>query len=438
MPRAPGAVPLLGHVLQLVRDPFTFLSSLRQHGDVVRVNLGTLPVYFVTSADLAQEVLVRQARRFEKGRFFDQLKPLVGNGIATASGEVHHRNRRLLQPMFTKERIAGYSDIMSRNACALADAWQPGQTVDLELAMAEYSIETLAETLFSTDIGRPAVKAVRDNLPVVLANLLKRAMSPKALDRLPIRANREFDAAAASLKSVIDDVIAAARREGTSDRNDLLSLLLKEKALSDTEVRDELSTILFAGAETTAASLAWTFHELASHPDVEKKIVAEIHEVVGDRQVTIQDIPKLMGIRRALDEAVRLHGVTLLMRRTTTEVELGGVTLPAGTEVAFSLYAIHRDPNVFDDAGTFNPDRWLPENRDNIPRGAFTPFGAGNHKCIGDQYAWTEATIALATLLSQWQFTPVPGHTPKEVASAVAHADSIPMTVTRRARDTSR
>ncbi|MEV6397987.1 cytochrome P450 [Streptomyces sp. NPDC051907] len=439
VPRVPGAVPLLGHALALWRDPLGFLSSLRQHGDLVRVHLGTMPMVVVTTPDLVHEVTVRQAHSFEKGRFFDRLRPLAGNGLANADGELHKKHRRMIQPMFSRERIAGYSDVMSANAQALADSWAPGDVIDLEPAMAGYAVETLASTLFSTDIGLPAVDAVRRNLPVLLANLLIRAASPKALDRLPIPANRRFDQAAASLRAVIDEVVATSRAAGPTDHDDLLALLLAAQdaesgtRLSDVQVRDELATILFAGAETTAATLAWTFHELVSRPDVEDALVAEIREVVGDGPVTAQHVPALQGIRRVIDEVIRLHGVTLLMRRTTEPVTLGGVELPTGTEVAFSLYALHRDPGLYDRAHLFDPDRWLPERQAQGPgRRAYIPFGAGNRKCIGDLFVWTEATIAIATILRQWRLVPVPGHSPREIASAVAHADRIPMTVVAR------
>ncbi|WP_328724242.1 cytochrome P450 [Streptomyces sp. NBC_00259] len=440
VPRAPGAVPLLGHVLKLWRDPFGFLVSLRRHGDLVRVNLGTMPMYVATSPDVIHEVLVAQSRDFEKGRFFDRLRPLAGNGLANSDGEIHRKHSRLMRPMFSKDRIAGYSAVMTRNAQTIADSWRPGQQIDLEQDMATYTVETLAANMFSSDIGLPAVEAVRRNLPVLLKNLLIRTASPQFLDRLPIPANRDFDAAAAELREVIDQVVATARQRGDTGRDDLLSLLLAAQdeesgeGLSDLEVRDQLSTVLFAGSETTAAALTWVFHELATRPDIEEQIVAEISKVVGDRPVTITDVPQLQTIRRVLDEAMRLHGVTLLMRRTTASVELAGVTLPAGTEVAFSLYALHRDPDRFENPDTFDPDRWLPERQQaaGIGRKEFIPFGSGSHKCIADAFVWAEATIAIATLLAKWQLVPLPGHTPKQVVSAVPRPDRVPMTVTPR------
>ncbi|MFC7305495.1 cytochrome P450 [Streptomyces monticola] len=439
VPRAHGALPVLGHVLKLWRDPLGFLKSLRSTGELVRVDLGTMPMYVATTAGLVQEITVKKARSFEKGRLYDRVRPLVGDGLATASGDIHRRHRRLMQPMFHKERISWYSEVMSSRAMALAESWTDGQELAVEQAMGEYAIETLAETMFSTDIGRPAVAAVRRNLPVILKNMLIRAASPKLFDRLPIRPNRDFDAASQSMREVIDEVIAGTRRSGDTSRPDLLSVLLDARdadtgaALTDAEVRDELVTILFAGTETTASTLSWTFHELARHPDVEKQLVAEIDEVIGDRQVTIEDIPRLPAIRRVLDEVIRLYGVTLLMRRTTEEVELGGVSVPPGTEIAFSLYALHRDPELYENADEFDPDRWLPERRAAIGREEFVPFGSGNRKCIGDVFAWTEATIALATILRRWQLRPLPGHEPKAAASAMAHPDHVPMRVVARA-----
>lgn len=441
VPRAPKGLPLLGHTWQLWRDPFGFLKSLRNTGDVVRVDLGTMPVYFVTTPELVDEVTRSKAQSIsEKGKLFDGMRPLVGEGLATArGGELHRRRRRLIQPMFHQARIAGYAEIMNSRAQALVDSWTPGQHLALEEVMGDLAIETLAATMFSTDIGRPAVEAVREKLPIIQKNMLIRAASPKSLEKLPIPPNRAFDAATKALREVIDDVIADTRRSGKTDQADLLSVLLAARdadtgeALTDEEVRDELVTMLFAGTETMASTLSWAFYEIACHPEVEEQLVAEVDEVVGTGPVTMEDIPRLAGVRRVLDEVSRLHGVALLMRRTTAPVELGGHLIPTGTEVAFSPYAVHRDERLYKDADRFDPDRWLPERRADLTRGSFVPFGAGNRKCIGDAFAWTEGAIIVATVLARWKLVPVPGHTPNEALSSLAHPDHVPMEVVPRA-----
>ncbi|MCB5908042.1 cytochrome P450 [Streptomyces pinistramenti] len=440
VPRAPGALPLLGHTLALARNPFGFLRSLRKSGDLVRVDLGTkLPVYFATSAEMVHEVTVTRARSMAKGRLYERVRPLVGDGLATASGPVHRKHRRLMQPMFHHARIEDYTRTMSRRARELTGSWTHGQRIAVEQVMADYAIETLAETMFSSDIGRPAVEAVRHNLPVILKNMLLRAASPKAFDKLPIRRNRDFDAAALSLRQVIDEVIATTRSSGQADQGDLLSLLMSARdadtgeALSDEEVRDELVTILFAGTETTASTVSWALHAIGNHPEVERQLLAEVDEIVGDGPVTMEQVPRLEGIKRVLDETIRLHGVTLLMRRTTEPVELGGFTVPADTEVAFSLYALHRDPALYTDPDRFDPDRWLPERKAEVPREGFVPFGSGNRKCIGDAFSWAEATILLATILRRYTLRPIPGRVPKEALSAMAHPDRVEMEIISRA-----
>ncbi|MEV5776832.1 cytochrome P450 [Streptomyces antimycoticus] len=433
IPKAPGALPLIGHAWPLLRHPLDFVTSLRDTGPLVHVNIGTLPIIFVTTADLAHEVMVTKAHAVEKGRLFDRVRVLVGDGLATASSDVHRRHRRLMQPAFHHKQIAHYAEIMSDNALALAESWRPGQRLAIEQVMAKLTINTLAATLFATDIAQPAVTSVRRNLPIILKAMLLRAVQPPILDHLPIPSNRCFDAAAAELRSVIDNVIAATRRRPDHHMPDLLSTLLAARdadtgdALTDTEVRDELVTILFAGTETTASTLAWTFYELSQHPEVEQRLLQEINTVVGTRTVTYKDIPQLKYCRRVLDEVIRLHGVTLLMRRTTAPLELAGITIPPGTEIAFSLYALHKDPDLYPNPQRFDPQRWLSADAKSLPHWAFSPFGAGSRRCIGDAFSWTEATITLATVLPRWRLRPASGCSPQEATSAMPHPDHLPM-----------
>ncbi|MFJ5221041.1 cytochrome P450 [Streptomyces sp. NPDC088354] len=441
VPRAPGRLPLLGHAVPLARSPLSFVSSLRDTGDLVRVDIANLPVYFVNSFDLAHEVMVGQATSFEKGRFFDRLRSLVGNGLATSDAETHRRHRRLMQPLFHRERIAGYAALMSDHARQITEAWRPGATLAVVEVMSEFVVASVAASIFSSDLGAPARECVQRNVPVIIKNLLLRTVSPKFLDRVPIPANRRFDAATRELHEVLDAAIASARAAGPGyapQVPDVLSTLLDARdadtgqPLSDIEVRDEVGTILFAGIEATASTLAWALHEIASHPEIEERLVAEIEDVVGDGPVAFEHVRQFPTMQRVLDETVRLHGVTLLMRRALKPVELGGYILTPGTEVAFSLYALHRDPRAYPDPDRFDPDRWLPENSTDRPRTVFLPFGAGNRKCIGDAFAWTAIIIALATILPRWQLRHVPGRSPKEATAAVPHPDHLPMTVLRR------
>ncbi|MEU1277805.1 cytochrome P450 [Streptomyces sp. NPDC005805] len=436
IPLATGGVPGLGHVPRLLRDPLAVLRSLHTEGPVVLLKVGTMPMVYVTSPETVNEVMVKKARSFRKGRLFDRVSELVGEGLANSNGSKHLRNRRLMQPMFYKERLAGYADVMSGRARSLADSWHHGQELDANGVMVTYAIETLAATLFAADIGRPAVQSVREDLPVIMRNMLRRALAPTWMDAWPIW--KEFNRSATRMRSVIDDVITRTRAADPEGRPDLLSLLLAARdgdgvGFTDEEVRDELTTMLFAGSETVASTLAWALHHLALNPDVERAVLDEIKTVVGDRPVAFADVMRLPTVTRVLDETIRLHGVVTLMRRSTEPVTIGGHELPAGTEVLISLYGLHRHPGLYPDPERFDPDRWLPERVAARPREHALPFGAGNRRCIGDRFAWMEAVITLATLLPRWKLVPRPGaRPPTEATASMAHPDRVEMVVHQR------
>ncbi|WP_338674715.1 cytochrome P450 [Streptomyces sp. SCSIO 30461] len=435
IPVAKGRVPGLGHLPRLLRDPLGALRSLHTEGPVLRLQVATMPVVLVTSPEAVHEVLVN-GKAFNKGRMFDRVRSFSGNGLASSDGAYHRRQRRLIQPMFYKERLAGYAETIGKQARALADSWSDGQVIDAHDVMGSYAIGVLTKTLFGADIGAPAIRAVQEDVPLLNSYLLRRAIAPESFDRFPIW--KAFDQASARMRAVFDDAIAATRASEPEARGDLLSLLLSARdetgaSLTDQEVRDELTTMLFAGSETVVSTLAWTLYYLGRHPEVEQELLAEIDEVIGDRQITFADVPRLPSVGRVLDEVIRLHGVVATMRRTTEEVTIGGYTIPADTEVLLSFYALHRRPDLYPDPNRFDPGRWLPEETAARPRQHVVPLGAGAHKCIGDKFAWMEATITLATILPRWQLRSVPGSKPpKEAVAAVAHPVRVPMVIRQR------
>lgn len=445
VPAAPHRLPLLGHALSLLPRPLGYLPTLRKTGGLVRVDLGSFSLYFLTSPQLVAELLRAPATNFDKGWVFDRIRPLLGNGIVTSSGEFHHRQRRLVQPAFHHARIAGYSDIMARNAQSMADSWRPGQTIAADQAMHSLTLATIMETMFSTRLSAAAVAEVHHSLPIVMKDVITRALIPRSLDWLPLPANRRFDAAATRLRDLIDDVILRDRVDDT-DRRDFLSMLLRARftaddggptgtgetteGLGNEQIRDELVTIMVAGTETSATTLSWVLYELARDSDLERRLHDEFVAVLGGRPCRIEDLRALPFAGRVLNETLRLHAPPLLMRRATTPIDIGGVTIPPGTELAYSPHALNRDPELYPEPLRFDPDRWLPERSAHLPRDAFLPFGAGGHKCLGEAFAWTQLNITLATLVRRWRFRIAPGHRVKEVPAGIVRPNALPMTVT--------
>ncbi len=428
-PIVPGRLPLLGHTMSLLVRRFRLLSSLRSHGEVVRIHLGPLPVYFVTSPELAWQVLVTNADRFDKGVLFDKVRPLFGNGLANSNGDFYRRQRRLVQPAFHRKQIAGYVHTMARAAADLVESWRPGEVIAVDKRMEDLALTVVGQALFSAELGRNAIAEVQRSMPILTKYLAIRAFSPQWL---PIPANRRFDEAAARFRRVVTEVIAAARAEN-KDHGDLLSMLLLARdedtgeGMSDQQVHDEIVTILTAGIETTAVALAWFFHELGQHPEVQRRFYSEIDRVLAGRMATFDDIPRLEYTQRIISEVLRKYPLLILMRRARTDVELGGVRIQPGTEVALSQYALHHDARLYPDPARFDPDRWLPDRAARLPKGAFIPFGAGRHRCLGYSFAETEIAIVAATVAARWQLAPVAGKPVRPMRAVTMHPNQLPM-----------
>ncbi|ASR36037.1 cytochrome P450 [Prauserella marina] len=435
-PVAPGRWPLLGHTPAMLRRRFAFTSALREHGDIVTIFLGPMRVHVVTSPSLTHEVLVAKGGSFSKGAMFDKFAPYLGNGLLLSNGKFHLRQRRLIQPAFHRDRIARYATTMVSAATELTDSWRAGEVRAVEEDMQALAVTIVGEALFSTDIGKRAIAEARRSIFLVIKQGMARALSPGIVERLPLRANREFDEAIARMRAIGMEVIADSR-EGGADHGDVLSMLLLAQhedtgaGMTDRQVYDEVLTLLTAGIETTALALAWVFHEVAAHPDVERKLHAELDEVL-EGPVTFADIPRLTYTARVVDEVLRMYPVWILMRRALTDVELGGVRIPEGAEVIVSPHALHFDPDSYEDPHRFDPDRWSPARAKDIPKGAFIPFGAGTRQCVGNVFARTEIIITLATVAAKWWLVPVPGKPVKMKFTSAAYPDGLLMTVTPR------
>lgn len=426
VPIALRKLPIVGHAVSLWRDPLRFVCSLTSRGEIVRVDLGSWPVYFLTTPHLVHEILVTQARCIDKGRSFAKTRPLFGNGLMTAEGSFHHQQRRSIQPLFLRGHVSGYVDTMRKHAVATADSWRPGQQVAVDEAMYELTLTTVVDIMFSTRVTPQAVSEVQRTLPPITRGTIRRAFTPQALDRLPLSFNREYDAATRDLHCVLDQLVHD-RHRADGDRQDLLSLLFST-GMSAQQIRDELVTILFLGTETTATTLSWAFYELARHPRVERRLRTELDAVLDGRPVTACDVAGLPYTNQFLYEVTRLHAMLVSMRRATAPLHLAGYDFPAGTEFAYSPYMLHHDPRYYVDPEVLNPLRWEPTGPKRPGGEEFIPFGDGNRKCMGEHFAWNMLVVSLATILARWRLRPVPGHNVREIPAGVPKPDRLPMT----------
>lgn len=361
---------------------------------------------------------------------------LVGEAVITVAGSEHTQKRRRLQPVFSRPKIASYVDVMRSEANAAIEEWVPGQAVDVREAMIKLSLDMLVKTVFAGSLDSAVFARLCENLSVILSGIGVRLMMPDWVERLPIAFNRRFLKARDDIRATIGEAIAALQ-SSEDDAGGMLSMLLLAedeaigRPLTD-KVCSEVLTLALAGTETTATVLSWVLYELASRPEIEARVLTELDQILSDRPMTFDAVDQLPYLSSVITEALRLHHPGwIITRRTVTETRLATWTLPAGTELAYCQHALHRDPDLYSDPLTFNPDRWL-DGTLTLPPGAFVPFGGGVHRCMGERLAMTEMITALATMLRRWRLELAPGQTVRTVAWATVRPRSLVMTVRPR------
>jgi cytochrome P450 len=426
IPTAPGALPLLGHLISLLRHPYEFLASLPACGDVVRVRLGPVSVVVVCDPGLTGRVL-RDDRTFDKGGpIYDRAREVLGDSLSTCPHSLHRRQRRLAQPAFHPARMPGYAQIMTDQITTIIGSWRDGQILDVLAEMFTITGRTTTATMFSNTLPPTTQLQVVDDFATVIAGVYTRALTPSPLDRLPTPGNRRYHRAHTHLQHTVRSLISDRRATGT-DHGDLLSALMsahdldtRSADLSDTEITNQVLAFYLAGTETTATVLAWALHEVAHHPDIEQALREEVDTVLGGQPATYADLPRLQLTSRIITETMRLWPPGWwLTRVTTTDTQLGEHLISEGTIIACSPYLIHHRPDLYPEPHRFIPDRWLPDHAAPPQRDAFIPFVSGARKCIGDRFGHTEAVLALATITAQLRLVPQPKPSVRPTRAAV-------------------
>ncbi|WP_280449808.1 cytochrome P450 [Nocardia brasiliensis] len=433
VPQAPGRLPLVGHLVPLLRDPLALLRALPACGDLVRIDLGAAAVTMICDPVLTDYVL-RHDEVFDKGGpFFERARDAVGGGLATCPHAAHRRLRRLVQPAFHPSRMSGYADVMTEHTAALADSWRDGQVLDVNAETKRLAATVTAQTLFSGTVSDGTSRQAVDDVTTLADSVFRRAMMPPSLDRLPTPGNRSFARARTRLYRTLAEIIAD-RRRSTEAPEYLLSALLAARdtevgkhGLTDTEVADQIITFFIGGTETAASTLAWAQYLLDLHPDIFDRLAQEADAVLQGRPACFADLPRLRLAGRIITETLRLYPPGWLFTRLVTEdTELGGYPLRAGDTIAYSPYLIHHRGDLHVDPERFDPDRWDPA-RAQPARTALIPFGGGARKCIGDTFAITLSTLALATLCARWRLHTLPGEKIRAARSAALYPRTLRM-----------
>jgi len=409
-----GKLPSIARTERMRRDPLSvLLAAYEEHGPVFAIRIFHAIHVFMLGPEANRFMLVtdRDKFRWRDGSLGD-LIPLIGDGLLTTDGAYHDRAREIMLPVFHRERIAAAATLMSEEAERALDGWRTGERVDFYDWTRHVTMRVAMRALFGFDPDRAGVD---------VAATFERGLSFYEREywlqvlRGPGSPFSRLRRVRRTLDGIILGEIARRRRAGDAGE-DILGLLIEAQdadgqRFTDEQVRDQILTLLFAGHDTTTSTLAFLFYELARHPEWAERLADERSRVAGDGA---PDAAQLFGempeLDMAVNETLRLYPPAWIgPRRSAVEFEFGGYRIPAGLPVNYSSWASHRLPEVFEDPHSFKPERFAPEERAKLQKGAYVPFGAGPRICIGMRFGELEIRAIAAAILRRFRLDVEPG-----------------------------
>ncbi|MFC5972213.1 cytochrome P450 [Halomarina salina] len=432
-PPEPDGLPVLGNTLQYLRDPGGFYETCAEYGDVVRAQVGRDERYVVSHPDLVEQVLVSEDATYRTPDLLsERTVGLFGDGPRTAGVDRWRRLQNVVETTFTADRVAAYADTTVRHAETMAALWDDGETVPVDEAMRELTLDVLVDALFGADADHQQRRSelenggdrgervserlgdserIREAVHAFDEALEALSATPLVPNWVPTRTNRRYRQALSAFDDVVADLVARRHEERVEDRHDVLSVLLhtddSDVDLDESAIRDQLVRLLVAGHETTAAALTFTAYALATHPGVADRLQAEVDAVLGTESATAADLPDLGYTERVVRESLRRYPPQYAtVRRAAEETELAGYRVPPDATVVLPQWVVHNDPRWFTAPKTFRPERWATWDG---PAFAYFPFGGGTRDYVGQRFAMQELTLVVATMAQQVSFEPASG-----------------------------
>ncbi len=404
---------ILGNLPEFRRDMLGFFTRCaREYGDFVGLRFGPRRVHLASHPDFIEQVLVTENRKFGKSYVFELLRPVLGNGLLNSEGEFWLRQRRLIQPAFSRASVNNYGGIIIAQCQRILNEWCDRQQLDLHREMSRLALGIVGKALMDIDltdvtseVAAPLESAMHD-----FSHRFESMWNPPPW--VPTPRNRRAKRNVAKLDIIVNHIIRQ-RRESGSDRGDLLTKLIQardevdQSGMTDRQLRDEVMTLFLAGHETTANALAWTWFLLSQNRESENRLLQEISAVIGDRWPDVNDVPNLPYTEAVIKESMRLYPPAYAFsRRVLVDTEIGGYHVPVGSAVIMSQWVVHRDPRWFDRPEEFRPERWLEPaaNKTDRPAYAYFPFGGGPRVCIGNAFAMLETILTVAAIAPRIRF----------------------------------
>ena len=415
-------LPIVGALPGLLVDPLRTMTRLaHQHsGAVLRIPFGPFQVYMLTHPRQISYVLHEKWRQYPKGEngMWQQIRRLFGDSLVTIDDARWIEDRRLLQPLFQRANlnamVSEIVDSISDGLDSLSRLARSGAPLPISRAMARLSEDVLLRSLFGIKVTDSEAQELRESMMNAFAFAMTRMLFFFLPKYIPIPSELAYRRGIRRLDEAVYRLMQR-RRTQPGPSKDLLTVLLNTRhpetgeLLASKHVRDEIVTMFFAGHDSTSRTKTWALACLAQNPEALRKAQDEVDTVLGSRKPTLADVPNLKYLRQVVQETLRLYPAGWLMPRTAGEDDvIDGYTIPKGALLCINIYAVHRDPALWERADSFEPERF-DGSESSWPRGQYIPFGGGPRLCIGDQFGLMNAQLTLAMFLQRFNPRLVPG-----------------------------
>ena len=410
-PKTPPLDPIVGfatgHMLQMMKDRFSFLqSAMINQGDFVHFRYLRSDIYLVLDPEGIKQVLHTGQSKYSKmvrGAKF--LKDIGGRGLLTSEGKFWQQSRRVIQPFFAKRQYPHYLDFMSDCANNLIKRWKENnysdEWFDLAPEMTKFTLNVLMRSLFNADFDEHTetvyneLRSLLDITEDRIIHIIPRMGSSKK------RQDEEFNRSLRNLESIVDELIQKSKNETQKqpDRNFIHALLESDMEFSDQDLRDHVISLMIAGHETTATALCWLFTLLETHPDAKSKVLNEIESHVNSNQLDLDTVEKLEYLHMVIQEALRIYPPFWIMGRVAIEDDvLLGHPIKKGDRIQINPYFTHHNPRYWENPEEFKPERFSKENIGKINEYVYLPFGKGPRTCLGNHFGTFEMFVGVALL----------------------------------------
>jgi len=418
-PNIPGPVgwPVIGSLPAFQQNLIHFWERIaKEYGGIAGYRIGAERHYLVSDPEFVAHIFQYDTQRYFKGKYQQLLKSALGEGLLISNDSQWRKSRQALQPLFRKDDVTRWFDIIIATTENLLDQWhrekRQNQSVDIAADMISLTQQIIAKMLFGRHLSYGTNQAMREAATTTINNhllqqVMRKMLFGRLVDYLPFPGTHRYRKMVTLFHNTLSAFIEKA--SNGDDHDAVITHLIKTQQskgvayLSNQQLHDELTTLFFAGHETTACALAWTFYYLTEYPDAANQVCEEVSHVITGQQPTYQEVMSLTYLRQVIEESMRLMPpVYGLGRRARTDDTVGDWHLSAGSAVAISPYVMHRHPAYWDAPEAFDPNRFSANQRQQRPRYAYCPFGGGARSCIGMHLAMMEIITIVAMIIRRF------------------------------------